>query len=180
MLDKTLLTEEIRQWSLKTLEEKREDFNNLPACPFAKKSWNTNRVNVVVGKGGLWKDLIEYIINFDHNYDVLVYCGIDYNNLTAKEFEQRLEILLEYSIPLDLWVMGSHPDSEVTHSDIEINYNPLFEQDYYQIFVQKLSTLINASDSIFKKGYYKNYSYKNFYSLILNRRKKWLEQKRKK
>ena len=37
--EKSILLE-IRSWSDKVLEKKNKNFNNLPACPFAKQTWN--------------------------------------------------------------------------------------------------------------------------------------------
>ena len=68
--------------------------------------------------------------------------------------------------------MGSHPDSEISFASDE-EFNGLFDDDYYVVFLQRLDTLIQASDNIFKKGYYKNYDNNEFQSQILNRRKLW-------
>ena len=172
MLDETLLMQEIRQWSQRVLEEPNKDFNNLPACPFAKHSWNSKRVKVMHGEGGYWCDLIKIIQNFDDNYDVVVYCGTDYDEITAEELENRISILNEEAVQNDLWIMGSHPDSEISFASDE-EFNELFDDDYYVVFLQRLDTLIQASDNIFKKGYYKNYDNNEFQSQILNRRKLW-------
>jgi|TARA_R100000081_G_C4813357_1_gene172872 hypothetical protein len=177
MLNETLLMQEIRQWSQRVLEEPNKDFNNLPACPFAKHSWNSKRVKVMHGEGGYWYDLIKIIQNFDDNYDVVVYCGTDYDEITAEELENRISILNEEAVQNDLWIMGSHPDTEIDHAATQINFEPLFDEDYYQIFVQRLGTLVKASDSIVKKGYYKNYKNNNFQQLIQRRKQKWLEVK---
>jgi hypothetical protein len=74
--------------------------------------------------------------------------------------------------------MGSHPDSKtLEHAAEQIDFAPLSSQDYYQIFLQKLDTLVKASDSIIKKNYYKNYSKEDFNEFVELRRKRWLEEK---
>ncbi len=175
MLDETLLMEEIRQWSLNVIENPMEDFNDLPACPFAKNSWDQNRVKVLVGEGGLWTDLIDYIKNFDDSYDVVVYCATDYDEISAEDVAERIDILNKEAVKKDLWVMGSHPDTVIDHAATQVNFNPLFDDDYYQIFVQRLGILVKASNSILKKGYYKNYNTKDFHSLITKRKLLWQE-----
>tara|TARA_Y100001973_G_C5166482_1_gene316489 strand:- start:12 stop:554 length:543 start_codon:yes stop_codon:yes gene_type:complete len=177
MLDKALLKKEIRQWSSEVLEVPDKSFNNLPACPFAKFSWNKDRVRVMQGEGGYWYDLLKIIQNFDDKYDVVVYCGTDYEKITADELELRIDILNEEAVQNDLWVMGSHPDTEIDHAVSQENFEPILEEDYYQIFVQRLEVLIKASDSIKKKGYYKKYKSDDFKQLIQRRKEKWLEQK---
>jgi hypothetical protein len=67
--------------------------------------------------------------------------------------------------------MGSHPDTEIKFATEQEEFQGLFEDDYYQIFIQRLDILVKASDNIFKKGYYKNYNNEQFNSQILSRRK---------
>ena len=98
MLDKTLLMNELRQWSHTVLENPQEKFNNLPACPHAKKTWDNNKVNVVISKCNMWSDLMDYIINFDDTYDVIIYCGDDYKNITADEVDTRINLLNQNKI----------------------------------------------------------------------------------
>jgi len=174
MLNKTLLHQEIREWSKDVLETPSKEFNNMPACPFAKKAWNSKRVRVMLGEGGLWKDLIQVIKNFDDNFDVVVYCGTDYEDISAEEFEERLDILSEVAVPNDVWIMGSHPDAEeIPHAVNQDNFEPLTDDNYYQIFAQRLGYLVKSSEKIQTKGYYQNYTDKNFNSLVIERKEKW-------
>ena len=172
MLDIALLMKELRQWSDTVLEQPQSKFNNLPACPFAKKTWNNNKVDIMISQCGDWSDLMDSIISFDDTYDVIIYCGADYENITADELDERIHLLNEQANPLNLYLMGSHPDSEISFAS-DTEFYGLFDDDYYQIFLQRLDTLIQASDNIFKKGYYKNYDNNEFQSQILNRRKLW-------
>ena len=66
------ICDEIKAWSKHALEVKNDNFNGLPACPFAKQSWNSGRVQVVLGEGGIWADLVDLIKNFDDTYDVIM------------------------------------------------------------------------------------------------------------
>jgi hypothetical protein len=172
MLDETLLMKEIRQWSSDVLEKPNKKFNNLPACPFAEHSWNKKRVKVVSGEGGLWKDLIQYIQDFDDSYDVIIYCGSDYEEITCEEFKDRLQILLDVVVKKNLYIMGSHPDTVIDYSADQENFESELDEDYYQIYLQRLDTLVKASDSIMKKGYYKNYP-NNVLKMLTERRTKW-------
>ncbi len=172
MLDETLLMKEIRQWSSDVLEKPNKKFNNLPACPFAEHSWSKKRVKVVSGEGGLWKDLIQYIQDFDDSYDVIIYCGSDYEEITCEEFKDRLQILLDVVVKKNLYIMGSHPDTVIDYSADQENFESELDEDYYQIYLQRLDTLVKASDSIMKKGYYKNYP-DNVLKMLTERRTKW-------
>jgi hypothetical protein len=177
-MDKDSVYQEIRDWSNKVLEKPNPDFNNLPACPFAKYSWNKNKVHVMIGKGGDWKDLLNEIQNFDDTYDVIIYCGLDYDEISAKEVSDRVNLLNEYICKDNLWLMGAHPDTEIEHSVNQDDYEPLLEDDYYQLFLQRLDVLVKASDSIKGKGYYKNYKPKDYESLVNLRSKLWTTAKK--
>ena len=115
---------------------------------------------------------MDSIISFDDTYDVIIYCGDDYESMTASDLEDRIHLLNGQANPLNLYLMGSHPDSEISFASDEEFYG-LFDDDYYVVFLQRLDTLIQASDNIFKKGYYNNYDNNEFQSQILNRRKLW-------
>jgi hypothetical protein len=54
----------------------------------------------------------------------------------------------------------------------------LLEDDYYQLFLQRLDVLVKASDSIKGKGYYKNYKPKDYESLVNLRSKLWTTAKK--
>ena len=41
------IKKEIRQWSKHALEIPNSEFNNLPACPYAKAAWKDDKVDVV-------------------------------------------------------------------------------------------------------------------------------------
>jgi hypothetical protein len=174
MLTKSLLQKEVRQWSEEVLESPNKDFNNMPACPFAKQSWNSGRVQVVLGEGGIWADLVDLIKNFDDTYDVIVYCGTDYDEISAEEFEDRLDVLADVAVPNDIWIMGTHPYADdIPHAVNQDNFEALTDDNYYQIFVQRLGHLVKSSDSIQRKGYYQNYTEENFNSLVTKRKEKW-------
>ena len=44
---------EIRLWSKEALEKPNENYNNMPACPFAKRAWADDRVVLYLKKMSL-------------------------------------------------------------------------------------------------------------------------------
>tara|TARA_R100000149_G_C5833044_1_gene107892 strand:+ start:225 stop:767 length:543 start_codon:yes stop_codon:yes gene_type:complete len=176
MLNETTLTKEIRKWSKEVLEPPSSKHQDLPACPYAKNSWDKDKVKCILGEGGLWKDLIPYIENFDDTFDVVIYCATDYDDITADEVNERINIINEYAVEKNIWVMGAHPDTNIAHAVVQDNFTPITDEDYYQVFVQRLDILVRASDNIKAKGYYQNYLNNDFNNLVKGRKKKWLEQ----
>ena len=45
--DKTEIVTEIRGWSKHVLEPRNSEFNDIPACPYAKAAWEDNKVEVI-------------------------------------------------------------------------------------------------------------------------------------
>ena len=43
---KDLIKKEVRLWSEKFLEVPNVHLNNMPACPYAKKAWLDNKVDI--------------------------------------------------------------------------------------------------------------------------------------
>tara|TARA_R100000700_G_scaffold12726_4_gene18145 strand:+ start:2250 stop:2792 length:543 start_codon:yes stop_codon:yes gene_type:complete len=178
MLDLQTLTNEIRKWSKEVLETPKSEHNDLPSCPFAKHSWTKGRVRCYLGDGGEWQDLIPFIEDFDDTYDVVIYCGTDYEYISADEVEERIAILNSYAVERNLWCMGAHPDTEIAHAANQDHFVPDTDDDYYSIYIQRLDTLIKASDSIEAKGYYQNYKTQDFNVLVTRRKKLWLEKEK--
>ena len=70
----------------------------------------------------------------------------------------------------NLWVMGFHQDhEEKSVLDQKDDFEPLYEESYNMVFVQRLDTLNIASERLEKIGYYNNWNQDEFQK-ILNRR----------
>ena len=64
---KKLIHEEIRLWSKHYLEVRNKHLNGLPACPFARKSWAQNKVDIQIRNTdqGYTRDLHRHIKKLD-------------------------------------------------------------------------------------------------------------------
>ena len=60
-------------------------------------------------------------------------------------------------IDKDIWLMGFHPNDEVTEASEQTAIEALTDTEYSMIFVQRLSKLQEAGDKFDKKGYYDSY-----------------------
>ena len=161
----------IRASSKEVVEPKSDFHNGLPACPFAKKSWQNKRVKIQVCQEDDWSDLTDSIVKFDDNTDVLIYVNNNWNHITDTEFDARVDIINALGIKLDLWVMSSHPNNE-DKPGFENNEDLDPHDSMYMVFVQKHKELVDASDKIKQLGYYSNWPKEVFNEFITKRKLK--------
>ena len=152
------IKEEIRQWSKHALERPSPFFNNLPACPFAEKAWDEDRVGFVFKTEDDNLPLYQTIAGFDDRFDLILVVDLSYKK-DPKDFEDYLFDLNEAISEgimgqRDVWVMGFHPDDDPEDFLGDGSFSPLVEEEYAIIFVQRLSTLQGKASSLKSLGYY--------------------------
>jgi len=151
---KIRVVEEIKRWSREVIERPSEFFNGLAPCPYAKASWINNRVAVDFGGS----DRVEWHTqNWDDNTDlviVVIESGWDFDKIEPW-CERQNKTMADLDFTLMPFVPGEgigtgQPDDEAC------DWEPLIEEDYAMVFVQRLSEVNNASESLERSGYYKN------------------------
>ena len=105
MISQQKIKREIRDWSKEVLETEK------PVCPFAKKTWETQRVDIILSKCTYWNDLIDIGNDFPSNKDVVIYCDTNMD-MDMFHFDSRISMLNSFLNPINLWVMGFHQDHE--------------------------------------------------------------------
>jgi hypothetical protein len=144
---------EVRLWSKETLEKPNSNYNNMPACPFAKKAWADNRVDFVFKKDKSFDVLFKTIEEWDDSKDVIILIDFDYLNVDELyEFIDMLNDSLSED-GIDMFVMGFHPDSEENEL-LENSLEMTDDNSYAMIFLQRLTKLQEASNVLRDKGYY--------------------------
>jgi hypothetical protein len=161
----------IREWSKEVLEPKSDYHNGLPACPFAKKSWEQNRVKIQICKRNDWLDLTQAIVDFDDSLDVLIYVNNNWNHISDEEFDARVDIMNDLCVKLDLWIMSSHPNHE-DKPGFENNADLDPHDSMYMVFVQRHKELVDASKKIEQLGYYSNWTKEIFDEFVTKRKLK--------
>ncbi len=150
------IVKEIRRWSSSVLEKTSDNYNGLPACPFAKKAWRENKVDFVFKDTADWDVLYLAIDDWDDSKDVVILVDNCYEDI--EEFYEILDSLNEdlsngVFNTKDMFLMGFHPesdDNDLLDDEIEMTD----EESYAMIFLQRLSKLQEASDQLREKGYY--------------------------
>lgn len=144
---------EIRSWSEETLEKPNENYNNMPACPFAKRAWADDRVGFIFKKDESFDVLFEAIYGWDNSKDVIIL--IDFNYLNVDDLYQFMDILNQSLSEdgIDMFVMGFHPESDENEL-LENSLEMTNDNSYAMIFLQRLTKLQEASNLLRDKGYY--------------------------
>jgi hypothetical protein len=154
--------QEILAWSEHTLQKPNPYFNNLPACPYAKKAWSEGRVAVLFKSEDSYQTVYSTISQFDDAFDLVIVVDLAYKK-DPEEFHDYLEQMNEVIsrgifIDRDVWLMGFHPhDDENDYLD-ETTFEQLVSDEYAMIFIQRLSKVYKSSQQLKALGYYEEYA----------------------
>jgi len=164
---------DIRKWSHEFLEVPNAKLNGLPPCPYAKQAWLDNKVVFSINTG--LEGLIKEVSTFnDHNYDIVVWASehlieMEYLDGWCDGVNEAMSISGK-----DMHLMVFHPDYDAEEAGLEfLIEDGVTDTDlvYCMVFVQKLSTLDDASLSLEKSGYYQHFPNDTYNSLVVERRR---------
>lgn len=158
--DEREIVQEIQAWSAWALEKPNPFYNDLPACPYAKRAWQDGRVSVIFKYGGN-QCLFNVLTEFNPAFDLVMI--VDRNTRqTSEQFHDYLDGLndaISRGIfgDRDLWVMGFHPDDDANDFIDDGTFEPHVNTPYALIFVQRLTKVQEAADKLKEMGYYDAY-----------------------
>lgn len=153
----------LKNWIINFLNKPQESLNNLPVCPFAKSSLTKNKIFFFKSNNHLL-DISNFFNEWDSSYEVGV-CVLT-SNISADELIKDIKYLNDIFLSKGFCCLEDHIDIPEKFQDICFNNGK-----YNIILCQETSTLNQASKSLMKKGYYKNWSdemYKNVVSWRTN------------
>ena len=154
--------QEILAWSEHTLQKPNPYFNNLPACPYAKKAWSEGRVAVLFKSEDNYQAIYSTVSQFEDTFDLVIVVDMAYKK-DPEEFHNYLEQMNEaisrgIFIDRAVWLMGFHPhDDENDYLD-EATFEQLVSDEYAMIFIQRLSKVYKSSQQLKALGYYEEYA----------------------
>ena len=140
-------------WINKTLSIPDSVFNDLPACPYAKKAWMDDKVEVNVFDS--WVDAYSCLVTkqYDFNELEVVVIAFPKDNITPNQLSSMIIKLQDTWPHDDLVVLEDHPDDieQVEHFKLNFGSSCL-------LLVQPRMRLNQARAELEQKGYYKNWS----------------------
>lgn len=144
--------DDIESWIIDVLSKPEKVFANLPPCPFAKKAWLDNKVDV--------KEFISFEqleIDIQNLKEVMIF---RFKDITAKEIR---DIVKDYNQKYpNLLFLEEHPDLVESFGGLVVNHGTAM------IIVQDRKELEDARKQLQRTGYYNNWS-EELKDRILNR-----------
>lgn len=146
------MNDDIKDWVLNVLSKPEKVFAGLPPCPYAKKAWMENKVDV--------KEFISFEQmeeDFKHLKEVMIF---RFGSISAEDLE---DIAKEYNRKYsDLLFLEEHPDLVEEFDGLTVN------QGTAMLIVQDRKELEEAREKLKNTGYYDNWS-EELKDRILNR-----------
>ena len=164
MYSKEDIINDVRKWSENFLEIPNKHLGGFPACPFAKKTWQDDKIVIEVKRKNKWykTELNSHLKQLDfHVHEILIFCD-PYFNYSLEEFQNIIDAYNNWYNKKDIFFMGFHPDNPANEEEQEFlvtpnGETPIVESDiaYSMMLIQKFSQLQEASDKLHRQGYYK-------------------------
>lgn len=161
---------DIREWILSRLSNNLEEFNNMPACPFAKQALLDNKIKIIELKKVFEHiSMSEYFLaeleNFTYHWpdglEVIV-IGCDPSLITATELSNIAEKANDTFLDQRGYiVLEDHPNEIEQVSGYVVN-----QGSWALLLLQSKDKIKNARRILEHKGYYNNWD-KNYYKEVV-------------
>ncbi len=153
------IAQRIRSWSDNVVEKNTQLFNNLPACPFAKKAWLQHKVMIHVTES--LDAVLEVKATNPPTQDMtFLFAWTGWKDMTQDDFADF--IYDQNKNHFGVWLAAFHPlaHDESPMSCDSKNFDDLFAEvdDICIILMQEYSHLVKASEKLKATGYYQNYT----------------------
>ena len=181
---KKLIHEEIRLWSKHYLEVRNKHLNGLPACPFARKSWAQNKVDIQIRNTdqGYTRDLHKHVkkIDFDKK-ELLIFCDVNYKQYSLNKFQSIIDNFNGRYNKKDIYFMGFHPYNPPNKEEQEFLLDPTGDAsdlpeskiEFSMMLIQKFSQLYEASDRLHRMGYYDEWPTDYYHEVVSSRQQQF-------
>ena len=171
---------DVRKWSENFLEIPNKHLGGFPACPFAKKTWQDDKVVVEVKRKNKWykTELNAHLKQLDfHVHEILIFCD-PYFNYSLEDFQDIIDAYNNWYNKKDIFFMGFHPLNPANEEEQEFlvtpnGETPIVENDiaYSMMLIQKFSQLQEASDKLHRQGYYELWPKEYYQDVVVSRQK---------
>ena len=181
---KKLIHEEIRLWSKHYLEVRNKHLNGLPACPFARKSWAQNKVDIQIRNTdqGYTRDLHKHVkkLDFDKK-ELLIFCDVNFKQYSLNKFQSIIDNFNGRYNKKDVYFMGFHPYNPPNKEEQEFLLDPTGDTsdlpeskiEFSMMLIQKFSQLYEASDRLHRMGYYNEWPTDYYHEVVSSRQQQF-------
>jgi len=169
----TTIEDDLRDWSKHVLEVPSPHLKGLPPCPYARKAWLNNKVEVIEAHNDFVVTAVKNAYKVLNDTLELVVVA-SYALPDADSLQKSIEALNILGAKQDLYFMCFHPDYGAEDAELDFLYDTTWqssiEQEYCMVFVQRLSNVDDKSRVLETKGYYEAFPKEEYEQLVLQRR----------
>lgn len=163
-----LIKSEIRLWA-ERLTQNNIRFAGLPACPYARKAINDDRVDVRMNFGWQYCDVIRTAKHLPQNKSLIIQAEMN-PQMSAEKMHADIRTMNMSLSKHNIWLIGFHPDDpEPDFDDDSEDFKSLVDEPYAMIFIQRLTELDDASRALEAKRYYTRASHDEIAELYRRR-----------
>ena len=149
----------LQDWILNFLSSPNQVFGGLPPCPYAKRAYLDNRVQIVETNNYLL-DITTCIDTWTNNFDVVIFVCSD--TVDPNTFLQDTEYLNKIFLSKDFVILDDHKDILEEVQGVKLNNGK-----YNLLLVQRRSLLNDAAKKLENTDYYKNWP-KDYYDDVVS------------
>jgi len=155
----TTASEYLRKWIIEVLSKPQELLNNLPLCPFAKKTLIENKIKFCTSINYVI-DICQVFDDWDDSVEIVIFILPD--DIDPLNFVKNIKKINETYLKKGFVCLEDHKDIP------EPFYNLHFNNGQYNLAIcQKSEKLNKAAETLLQKGYYKNWS-KELYDQVVS------------
>ena len=160
---KLTMESDIKNWILERLSVDRPEFNNMPACPFAKQALLDEKIKFVECND-INSAMLQETETWPEGVEVIVF-GIDPIKVTTAALTEITESANNTFLgERGLIGLEDHPDAIEDVAGYVVN-----EGNWALVLVQSLSKVVNARKILERRGYYKNWDPEYYKEVVLDR-----------
>ena len=140
-------------WISKTLSIPHKTFNNLPPCPYAKKAWMEDKVEVCAFDS--WVDAYSTLLTREYDFsntEVIIF-AFPSEDITPFQLSSMLEKATATWGKDHIVVLEDHPDDLEQVDEFKLNFGKCC-----LLLIQLRSKLNEARSYLDSKQYYKNWT----------------------
>lgn len=156
----------IRDWIVERLSVSLPNFNNMPACPFAKQALIDQKIKIVsvLDKQEFVNIMEQHATAWPANIEVLV-IGCDPTLITSDELSDVVETSnATFLKDHGLLALEDHPDEPEYAAGYHVN-----EGNWALVLLQSKEKIVSARKILDRRGYYKNWDQEYYKEVVLDR-----------
>ena len=105
---KELIKSELRLWAHRYLTPNNIHFNGMPACPFAETAIERDQVEIRMGFGWNYGDIMDTARRYPVNRSLVIHVELEPKK-TSADFHADLNHINPQLAKSNMWLIGFHP-----------------------------------------------------------------------